>query len=379
MKDKFLYLVGVLVPTFCILGFVAFLGLLVFDFYTNRLTPVSVAYKVGVMILCLILIKLVDPIRKKYRQRMETDQYGQRRKQYQDLSKEERRRIDMENIARDEQALPTSELIGMTKKGSRTPDEDLNGLTGLDVVKEQVSLLKAEFASKAPGASGEGINICLLGNPGTGKTTVVSILCGYLYKFRKIKFNEYILVNGSSFATSPDPIRRTNLILAKAKGRLLFIDEAYALVYSQYGAQIITIILDDIEKHRSEMAFVIAGYKKEMQQLIRSNEGLASRLNTYLMFPDYTEEELDGIVQSMAAKKGYKVDEDAYQVFGYGFEYEKQRGVFANARSARKAVDQAVTRHAYRLSKHMTSRKMVIEADDVVIRTDVVDYLAGHE
>ena len=378
MKNRLMYMLGVLIPS---ISFVALFGMVVwlaYDFGFHEIAEVNIpfaALKVVIIIVCIILVRIFDPIRREYRQRLQTDQYGLRKNSFKDMSKKERRNMELKNMARDEQILSTAEWMSMVKNGSKNPDADLTNMIGIQSVKEKVLEMKAQMAygnkkTRRPP------NVCLLGNPGTGKTTVAGILTGFLAKYGFIRENKYVVVNGTSFSSSPDPVRRTNLILAKSKGKLLFIDEAYALARSAYGQQILTILLDDMERSRDSMALVLAGYKKEMKELFQMNSGLSSRIDDFLMFPDYSPSEMKQIETYMAGKQDYRITNEALNKTVLLFEYERSHGVFANARSARKAVENAISRHMYRVMEGLVADNHLLDDEDIVIRTDTVDYLS---
>lgn len=379
MKNRFMYLLGVIIPSAAMIVLVGMIVWLAYDFGFHDISEVSIpsaVLRLAVIPVCVILIRVFDPIRREYRQRLQTDQYGLRKNSFKDMSKKERRAMELQNMARDEQILSTAEWMSMVKSGSKNPDADLSGMIGILPVKEKVLEMKAQMAygnkkTRRPP------NVCLLGNPGTGKTTVAGILTGFLAKYGFIRENKYVVVNGTSFSSSPDPVRRTNLVLAKAKGKLLFIDEAYALARSAYGQQILTIFLDDMERNRDGMALILAGYKKEMKELFQMNSGLSSRIDDYLMFPDYSPSEMRQIEKHMAGQQGYRITDEALNKSALLFEYERSRGVFANARSARKAVEGAVSRHMYRVMEKMVPDNHLLDDGDIVIQTDTVDYLAN--
>lgn len=379
MKNRLMYMLGVLIPSVSMIALVSMIVWLAYDFGfhdPSEVNMLSAVLRAAVIPVCIVLIRIFDPIRREYRQRMQTDQYGLRKKSFKDMSSKERRAMELQNMARDEQILSTAEWMSMVKNGSKNPDADLSDLVGIVPVKEKVLEMKAQMVYGGHGTR-RPPNVCLLGNPGTGKTTVAGILTGFLAKYGFIKENRYVVVNGTSFGSSPDPVRRTNLILAKSKGKLLFIDEAYSLARSAYGQQILTIILDDMEKNRDGMALVLAGYKKEMKELFQMNSGLSSRIDDYLMFPDYTPAEMAQIETRMAAKKGYQITQSALSKSMYIFAYERSHGVFANARSARKAVESAASRHMYRVMEHQVDDNRVLDEDDFVIQTETVDYLSN--
>ena len=85
-------------------------------------------------------------------------------------------------------------------------------------------------------------------------------------------------------------------VLEKAKGGVLFIDEAYALASqdspNDFGKEAIETLLKGMEDNREDLIVIVAGYTELMGKFIDSNPGLESRFNKYFYFDDYTGEEL---------------------------------------------------------------------------------------
>ena len=93
----------------------------------------------------------------------------------------------------------------------------------------------------------------------------------------------------------------------QAKGSVLFIDEAYALLEDRsglYGDEAINTIVQEMENHREDMVVIFAGYPKEMEAFLARNPGLRSRIAFHLPFEDYSARELYRIARLLAEEKG---------------------------------------------------------------------------
>ena len=113
---------------------------------------------------------------------------------------------------------------------------ELNELVGLDKIKQTLNDLVnlIELKKKTDGdlkIKDINLHMVFLGNPGTGKTTVARIISSILYNLKYIKQNKLIEVSSKDLVaeyvgqTAP----KTNAVIEKAKGGVLFIDEAYSL------------------------------------------------------------------------------------------------------------------------------------------------------
>lgn len=350
-----------------IAGFVAYLYM---DF------PYYIIAAAGGGVVTLMSVKPLQDLRVKARNDVEYDEFGQSKTkgQYAYLSKAERDRIDLQKTADMERVLSSTAIKKMTKNGSVTPQGDMNALTGLYPVKAKMDEMVARMQfdamdrkKKKENGSMSGRHMVFYGSPGTGKTTVARILTGFLYKYKYIKQNKCVEVDGNFLKAGGDTALKTDLIIRTAYGGVLFIDEAYSLMDSSDGREAIATIIKQMEDNRDRFILILAGYTNEMKMLLSLNPGFESRIKEYLDFPDYNDEEMDEIFSKMARELGFEVAKDAYEKFHERIRKERRLPSFGNARTARNILDETIDRHAYHYMKNMipADAKYVICAEDI--------------
>jgi len=201
----------------------------------------------------------------------------------------------------------------------------LDNLIGLKHIKKQV-LDHAKYIQflqlrKERGfAEKDEINVhsVFIGNPGTGKTTVAKMM-GLLYKKMGLLQKGHVhevdrvdLVGEYIGQTAP----KVKEAIEKARGGVLFIDEAYALARSNddskdFGREVIEILVKEMSNGTKDFAVIVAGYPKEMKHFLDSNPGLKSRFKLYFEFPDYLPQELSKIAGFACREKGVALTPEA--------------------------------------------------------------------
>lgn len=247
--------------------------------------------------------------------------------------------VDVDQYIKDEHFV----LSSKDKNIVLTGEEELNELVGLDSIKKTVLKIKA-YAKRNKGTNDLNLNMVFLGNPGTGKTEVARIISRILYENNVLPESKLIETDATGLISkyAGTTGSKTQEIINKAMGGVLFIDEAYSIGLSEYGSEAIAVLLKEMEDKRGKIAVILAGYKEEMNDLLSMNPGLESRIQFKLNFPDYTNSELKIIGFNFINKKGYTISEETMDKCIEIVSKERDSGNFANARCLRNLLEQII-------------------------------------
>lgn len=255
--------------------------------------------------------------------------------------------------------------------------EDLAKLVGMAGPKKEVERL-ANVSAMAAKRKESGLpplknsyHMVFTGNPGTGKTTFARIISKVLFHHGILPREGIVEVDRSSLVGmyighSEAAVKAK---LNEALGRVLFIDEFYALTNesgSDFGKQVIDVLVKYMEDHRDNLCVIVAGYTEPMQKAIASNPGLKSRFTRWIHFDDYSAEELVDIFDDMLKAHGFTLSDDAYPVVGQTLtaHHAARQQDFGNARDVRTLFERLTDVQADRAVGDGSDITLII-ADDV--------------
>lgn len=242
---------------------------------------------------------------------------------------------------------------------------DLNQLIGLKSVKEKVQdLLAYQKVQKMRMNNNlysqkNTLHLAFTGNPGTGKTTVARIVGRIYKKLGLLSQGHFIEVSRTDLIAGyqGQTALKVKSVIERAKGGVLFIDEAYSITENEqsdsYGKECLTELTKALEDYRDDLVVIVAGYTRPMYQFFESNPGLKSRFNTFIEFDDYDADELLEILLSICLSNDYILTEDLKKKVYFYFveQLDKKADDFANGRFVRNIYDDLVMNHARRTAK----------------------------
>ena len=299
-----------------------------------------------------------------------------------------------EKTEKPEKAVPQTQAAKPEEKEEIPPKEkiedllaELDSYVGMDAIKTEVRSLinmvqvyKLRREHDLP-TTDMSLHMVFSGNPGTGKTTVARIMSRIYHSLDILSKGQLVEVDRSGLVAGyvGQTALKTQKVIEKAMGGVLFIDEAYALngkSENDFGQEAIDTILKAMEDHRDDLVVIVAGYTELMDRFIHSNPGLESRFNRFLMFEDYTPEQMVAIFKMQCKKGCYVLAQGTEELVRDFIAEESADDSFGNARGVRNLFEHILVAQNNRLAKMENVTRddlMQILPDDVLSARGKID------
>ncbi|MEV5597795.1 right-handed parallel beta-helix repeat-containing protein [Streptomyces sp. NPDC052496] len=249
---------------------------------------------------------------------------------------------------------------------ARRPSEEVLGeldrLVGLESVKREVrsliNMIEVGRRRQEAGLKAASVrrHLVFTGSPGTGKTTVARLYGEILAALDVLERGHLVEVSRVDLVGEHigSTAIRTQEAFDRARGGVLFIDEAYALSPEDsgrdFGREAIDTLVKLMEDHREAVVVIVAGYTAEMERFLAVNPGVASRFSRTITFGDYAPEDLLRIVEQQGEEHEYRLAEGAGEALLKYFTALPKGPSFGNGRTARQTFESMVERHAGRVA-----------------------------
>lgn len=300
--------------------------------------------------------------------------------------------LSFEIQTRSDLGRPSEKEQEQTKPTFEEATQELNALIGLENVKKQIDefatylkFIKIRQEKGFEESNSFNLHTAFLGNPGTGKTTVAKML-GKIYHSLDLLSKGHVhevgrvdLVGEFIGQTAP----KVHKAIEKARGGILFVDEAYALSdrgddNKDFGREVIEVLLKEMSDGQGDIAIVFAGYPKEMKAFLSSNPGMSSRITNHVHFSDYTPDELMEIAGYAAQKRSVTIDAIALELLHKNVieAYRNRDAHFGNARFINGIVEECKQNMALRLMRTANFDE-IADQELSTIRVEDIDKVFG--
>lgn len=261
-------------------------------------------------------------------------------------------------------------------------EKKFSELVGLESVKVDLRklveylIVSRRKASRGQTAPIHRMHMAFVGNPGTGKTTVARIFGQMLNRLGLIRSGVFVETDRAGLVGEylGHTEKKTKDVLRKARGGVLFIDEAYSLndrydSRKGFGEEAVDVLVKEMEDHREDLAVIFAGYTNRMQDFLSINPGLKSRIPAVITFPDYSSDELLEISDRIAKTRNLQIDIGARDALRLVLVAKKKEDGFGNARVVENLID-AAQRNALERMAHLGNLATHNESN-VIVSADI--------
>lgn len=244
----------------------------------------------------------------------------------------------------------TGQISAMTELQAMIGLEQIKNLVTNYLDYQQAKVMYAQNGIQLPNVSQ---HMVFKGAPGTAKTSVARLIGKIMKEYRLLSVGEFYEVSRADLVDKYVgwTARNVRNIFRKAQGSILFIDEAYSLLDNKdndhsFGDEAIAAIVQEMENRRNDIVVIFAGYPSEMDEFIKRNPGLSSRIGFHFDFKNYSNDELLQITEKIVHDAGFSITEEALQHIGQHLNTITSLPDFGNGRTMRTIVEKAILKHS---------------------------------
>jgi probable Rubsico expression protein CbbX len=230
------------------------------------------------------------------------------------------------------------------------------------------------------------LHMAFTGRTGTGKTSVATKIAlvlrslGYLTKGHITNVTREDLVGQYVGHTAP----KTREQLQKARGGILFIDEAYQLYKPDnerdYGAEAIELLLQVMENQRDDLIIIFAGAKNKLEIFFNSNPGVSSRIGNHIHFNDYNTQELVEITKFLLHNDNrYKFNAETLKILEFYLDQFIKFPAFANVRTIKIFLNQLFSYQSIRIENTLLNTGKLDYESLVTLKKEDFSYFSGDD
>jgi len=198
--------------------------------------------------------------------------------------------------------------------------EELNDVIGMENIKSSIFDAICYFLHGFENKK-ELNHVMITGPPGVGKSTIAKIIGKIYLELGFLENNKFVTARRSDLIAKylGQTAIKTQDVIDKALGGVLFIDEVYSLGSSEKRDSFAKECIDTINLNMTEAKkpwlLIVGGYKEDIEKsFLAYNRGLERRFTVKLNIDGYNAKELYLILLKFIKDDGWGVEKDAIMV-----------------------------------------------------------------
>ncbi|KAI8618027.1 P-loop containing nucleoside triphosphate hydrolase protein [Chytriomyces sp. MP71] len=259
----------------------------------------------------------------------------------------------------------------------KDPIEMLNSLYRIETVKSSlIDLRNAYIVAEKEGSKLPNVtNFVFTGSPGTGKTTVARVMAQILYEMGILSTN--ILVETSGLGLTGEFIghtkKRVEVKLGEARGGVLFIDEAYELGKGHFSDEALTSIVAAMTNpiYRG-IVIILAGYQKDIDQMLDKNVGMKSRFTRFFHFEEWTPQDCLRFLSDRAEAENFLLDDEVEAYLLPAVQELIELPGWGNGRDVMHMWNESLVKRSSRVIKNPETLQKTVALSDVQVAVEAM-------